>query len=84
LITTAAGLAVAIPAFVAYNYLVSRVNGLVLEDARGWTVYFGSEGDMAQKVRVYIHIGEWLETQYQQPTMVSVVDPGSPYYSLAR
>jgi hypothetical protein len=61
-----------------------RVNGLVLEDARGWTVYFGSEGDMAQKVRVYIHIGEWLETQYQQPTMVSVVDPGSPYYSLAR
>jgi len=31
LITTAAGLAVAIPAFVAYNYLVSRVNGLVLD-----------------------------------------------------
>jgi hypothetical protein len=61
-----------------------RENGLVLEDARGWTVYFGSEGDMAQKVRVYIHIGEWLETQYQQPSMVSVVEPGSPYYSLAR
>lgn len=31
LITTAGGLAVAIPAFVAYNYLVSRVNGLVLD-----------------------------------------------------
>ncbi len=61
-----------------------RANGLVLEDARGWTVYFGSEGDMAQKVRVYVEIGEWLATQYQQPSMVSVVDPGSPYYSLAR
>ena len=31
LITTAAGLVVAIPAFVAYNYLVSRVNSIVVE-----------------------------------------------------
>lgn len=31
LITTVAGLAVAIPTYVAYNFLVSKVNGLVLE-----------------------------------------------------
>lgn len=31
LITTAAGLSVAIPAYVAYNYLVSRVGALVLD-----------------------------------------------------
>jgi biopolymer transport protein ExbB len=31
LITTAAGLSVAIPTYVAYNYLVSRVNALVLD-----------------------------------------------------
>jgi len=31
LITTVAGLSVAIPAYVAYNYLVSRVDGLVLD-----------------------------------------------------
>ncbi|MFZ0564808.1 MAG: MotA/TolQ/ExbB proton channel family protein [Chlamydiales bacterium] len=31
LVTTAAGLVVAIPTIVAYNYLVSRVKGLVLE-----------------------------------------------------
>src|SRR5690606_20155710 len=31
LVTTAAGLVVAIPAVVAYNYLVSRVKGIVLE-----------------------------------------------------
>ncbi len=31
LITTAAGLCVAIPAYVAYNYLVSRVNSLILD-----------------------------------------------------
>ncbi len=31
LITTVAGLAVAIPAYVAYNFLVSKVDGMVLE-----------------------------------------------------
>jgi biopolymer transport protein ExbB len=31
LITTAAGLVVAIPAYVAYNYLVTRVDGMVME-----------------------------------------------------
>ena len=31
LITTVAGLSVAIPAYVAYNFLVSKVDGFVLE-----------------------------------------------------
>jgi biopolymer transport protein ExbB len=31
LLTTVAGLLVAIPAFVAYNYLVSRINNIILE-----------------------------------------------------
>lgn len=34
LITTAAGLAVAIPCYVAYNYLVSRVNSITLDMER--------------------------------------------------
>ena len=37
LITTAVGLTVAIPTFVAYNYLVSRVNSLVLDIERSAT-----------------------------------------------
>jgi biopolymer transport protein ExbB len=37
LITTVAGLAVAIPAFVAYNYLVSRVSTLVWDMERSAT-----------------------------------------------
>lgn len=37
LLCTAAGLAVAIPAFVAYNYLVSRVNEMVLDAERAAT-----------------------------------------------
>lgn len=37
LITTVAGLIVAIPIYVAYNYFVSRVNGFVIEMERGAT-----------------------------------------------
>ena len=37
LLTTVAGLTVAIPTFVAYNYLVSRVNTFVLDMERGAT-----------------------------------------------
>ncbi|OGW80965.1 MAG: hypothetical protein A3C47_05860 [Omnitrophica bacterium RIFCSPHIGHO2_02_FULL_51_18] len=37
LLTTVAGLCVAIPAFVAYNYLVSRVDGFVLDMERSAT-----------------------------------------------
>jgi biopolymer transport protein ExbB len=37
LVTTAAGLCVAIPTYVAYNYLVSRVNTLVLDMERSAT-----------------------------------------------
>lgn len=46
LITTVAGLAVAIPMFVIYNYLVSKVNSFVLEMERSATelVNFLSEG----------------------------------------
>ena len=42
LITTVAGLMVAIPTFVAYNYLVSRINNIILEMERCATelVYF--------------------------------------------
>lgn len=47
LITTAGGLAVAIPCYVAYNYLVSRVNAITLdmEKAASEIVYFFNQKD---------------------------------------
>ncbi len=39
LLTTVAGLIVAIPTFVAYNYLVNRVNSLILEMEKGATEF---------------------------------------------
>lgn len=44
LITTAAGLIVAIPTFVAYNYLVSRVKGFILGMERAATELLGILG----------------------------------------
>lgn len=59
-------------------------SGFVLEDIRGWKAYFGADGDMDEKARVYIRIAELLQEQTRQASMVSVVDPSSPYYILAR
>jgi cell division septal protein FtsQ len=58
--------------------------GWVLEDTRGWKVYFGLAGDMGKKARVYAEIGNWLQDQGGVVSMVSVADPHSPYYGSAR
>jgi hypothetical protein len=56
------------------------VAGLGYQDPRGWMVYFGEEGDMVMKVRLYNAIADHLEGQGIQPSMISVKDPSSPYY----
>lgn len=50
LITTAGGLAVAIPCYVAYNYLVSRVNAITLdmEKAASEIIYFFNRKDKTE------------------------------------
>lgn len=48
LICTAAGLALAIPAYAAYNYLVSRVNTIVLEMERAATEIINIVADPAR------------------------------------
>jgi cell division septal protein FtsQ len=68
----------------AGNFRYVSDYGLILEDERGWTAYFGADGDMAMKVRVYVRIAEMLQEQGRRVSTVSVVDPGSPYYTLAR
>ncbi len=56
LITTVAGLLVAIPAYLAYNYCVSRTNGIVLEMERAATEMVNfltqlSQTDYAKKIK---------------------------------
>ena len=46
---TAAGLAVAIPCYAAYNYLVSRVNAIVLDMEKAATEIVNIVTDLASK-----------------------------------
>ena len=55
-------------------------HGLGFEDARGWPVYFGFDGDMALKVLVYEALAQELVGQGLQISFVSVEDQTAPYY----
>jgi hypothetical protein len=61
-----------------------REHGLSFLDPHGWRVYFGSDGDMVEKVRAYQFLVEHITAQGVQPLMVSVEDPRAPFYSLQR
>jgi hypothetical protein len=56
------------------------VRGLGYKDPQGWEVYFGVDGDMVMKARLYQAVAEQLTTNGIEPTLVSVKDPSMPYY----
>ncbi len=61
-----------------------RQYGLGYEDPRGYLVYFGAEGDMALKMRIYEAIVSKLEGEGNPVDMVNVADPSAPYFRLVR
>ena len=68
----------------ATHLTYSSDHGFGFEDPRGWQVLFGHSGDIDIKVKVYEAIALSLEEQGLRPILVSVEDPVSPYYKLAR
>ncbi len=56
------------------------VYGLGFDDPKGWTAYFGVDGDMLMKLRLYKALAAQLADQGIQANMVSVKDPSTPYY----
>jgi cell division septal protein FtsQ len=56
------------------------VYGLGFDDPKGWTAYFGVDGDMLMKVRLYKALAAQMADQGIQAEMVSVKDPSTPYY----
>lgn len=56
------------------------VRGLGYQDPRGWEVYFGVDGDMVMKSRLYHAVAEQLASKGIEPSLVSVKDPSMPYY----
>ena len=61
-----------------------RHYGLGYEDSRGYLVYFGAEGDMALKIRIYEAIVAKLDGEGYPVDMVNVADPSAPYFLLVR
>ncbi len=55
-------------------------NGLSYQDGRGWRAYFGSGGDMTQKLAVYETIVEDLLARGITPAYVSVANQERPFY----
>lgn len=55
--------------------------GLSFQDGRGWRVYFGRGGDMAQKLVVYEQIVADLEARAVTPVYISVANQQRPFYS---
>jgi len=82
IVTLAAALSSRLPQTPTLTY--DAVHGLGYQDPRGWVAYFGAEGDMLMKVRVYSGIVDQLLAERKQPSLVSVEDASVPYYRLAR
>jgi hypothetical protein len=82
IVTLAAALSARLPQTPTLTY--DAVHGLGYEDPRGWVAYFGAEGDMLVKVRVYLAIVDQLLVERRQPALISVEDASVPYYRLAR
>lgn len=58
-------------------------HGLVWQDKRGWSVYFGSPDNMEMKLKVYRAILDHLKAEDARPEMISVEFLDAPYYRLA-
>lgn len=62
------------------SFVFDPIQGLGYQDARGWIAYFGVDGDMVMKVRLYTTIVEHLESKSITPATISVKDLSAPFY----
>ena len=59
-------------------------HGLGFVDANGWMVYFGNEGDIIQKIRIYRALAEQLSERGVQVAMVNLENESASYISVER
>lgn len=59
-------------------------HGLGFEDPRGWVAFFGADGDMVLKARIYEALAAVLQSSKARVGFVSVEDPATPYYRQTR
>jgi hypothetical protein len=61
--------------------LYDSIKGLGYHDTRGWTVWFGTGGDMDTKLLVYNQLVDEI-TGRLQPGEIFMNDPDRPYYTV--
>lgn len=82
LLRSAASLQAQLPE--AEHLIFDPAFGLGYLDPSGWEVFFGEDGDMQQKVRVYEAIKKYIDDRSIPAAFVSVERVSAPYYSLVR
>jgi hypothetical protein len=82
LIWAAAALSAQVPEVAVLRY--HPIHGLGFSDPLGWTAYFGDGGDMVTKMRLYRTLAAHLASKNFRPTVVSVEDPTTPYYTTGK
>jgi cell division protein FtsQ len=68
----------------AFFFTFDSEHGLGFQDPRGWQAFFGHQGDMDLKVRIYESIAERLVPKGIQIEFIDVTNPSMPYYRLQR
>jgi len=63
------------------SWTFDEQRGFGFRDEHGWLAYFGRDGDMALKVRVYQALVKDMEARGASAALVSVENPAAPYYS---
>jgi hypothetical protein len=68
----------------AFFFTFDAEHGLGFQDPRGWQAFFGHQGDMDLKVRIYQSVADRLVPRDLQIDFIDVTDPTMPYYRLQR
>jgi hypothetical protein len=61
-----------------------KVHGLNFTDPRGWKVFFGTDGDIVLKIRIYQEIAQLLLDRRIESAVISVENQTAPYYRISR
>ncbi len=64
----------------AGHVVYDQQRGLGITDPRGWPVYFGDATDLVAKADLYQRVVSDLLSKGIRPKLVSVENPGQPYY----
>jgi cell division septal protein FtsQ len=80
LVVNALEMAVALPS--GSRILYDTAHGLGMSDPGGWTVYFGTSGNIELKMETYQRLLQKLNAAGIRPAVVDVSDLWQPYYRL--